>query len=98
VSAPFGDHPRFATYLVWAQRDADCAVQSILVPDHDGAPCSVTKITAPTGKWVIESMDQREFMTPTSIWRLDRRLGLKSPFFSVDPQPLREIDNPIAKP
>lgn len=80
MAAPFGGHSKFAAYLIWASRNG-CKVQSLLL---GGVP--MTKITAPSGKWVFETMDQHEYMTATTVWRLDRRLGLASPFFSVNPK------------
>ncbi|CAA7617641.1 hypothetical protein MTBUT4_260049 [Magnetospirillum sp. UT-4] len=85
MAFPFGDHPTFATYIVWAQTQG-CKVKSKLVATPDG-PESVTLIISPDGKrWVTEAMDQREHMNATTIWRLDRRLGLNSPYFSVPPE------------
>lgn len=81
MAAPFGDHSKFAAYLIWASRKG-CKIQSVL-----SGGVALTKISAPNGKWVYESMDQHEYMTPTTVWRLDRRLGLTSPFFSIDPGP-----------
>jgi hypothetical protein len=49
-------------------------------------PESLTRIVSPDGKkWVMEATDQREYLTATTIWRLDRRLGVASPFLSVPP-------------
>jgi hypothetical protein len=44
----------------------------------------VTRIEASDGKWVVEvGTEQHEFLAPTTVSRLDRRLGLKSPFASL---------------
>jgi hypothetical protein len=52
----------------------------------DGRPFPITRIVSPNGKWVVEAgTAQSDFLVPTTIARLDRRLGLKSPFFSIDP-------------
>ncbi len=82
---PFGGHPQFADYCDWALQQG-CKVQSGYTVTPDGKTMSVTRITAPSGKWVYEvGTQQGEFLVPTTIARLDRRLGLKSPFFSIDP-------------
>jgi hypothetical protein len=44
----------------------------------------LTKITAPSGRWVIEAGTlPDEHLTPTTVGRLDRRLGLTSPWFGA---------------
>jgi hypothetical protein len=44
----------------------------------------VTKITAPSGKSVVEAGTlHTDRLTPTTIGRIDRRLGLVSPWFGV---------------
>lgn len=83
-SFPFGGHPTFGAYLQWAITQG-CSVQSGV---HTGQSVNVTRITAPSGKWVIEAgTHQNDRLTPTTIGRLDRRLGLQSPWFSLPPQP-----------
>lgn len=84
MAFPFGDHPTFAHYLHWAE-SVGCKVQSGIEPDDEGRPIAVTRIVSPNGSWVIDATDQREFLLPTSIWRLDRRLGIKSPFVAFPP-------------
>ena len=84
VSFPFGGHPLFAQYIAWA-KSVGCEVQSGYVTGPAGGAHSITRIVSPDGKkWVIEATDQKEYLTPTTISRLDRRLGLTSPFFSID--------------
>lgn len=82
MALPFGNHPTFGQYLLWA-RDQGCTVRWGV---NQGTGQSVTRIVPPDGKrWVIESgMPQSEYLTPTTIARFDRRLGLKSPWFSID--------------
>ena len=79
---PFGGHPTFARYLEWA-REQGCTVE-IGVDTEDSIP--LVKIIAPSGSWVVEagtSLDDR--LVPTTIGRLDRRLGLTSPWFGAPP-------------
>jgi hypothetical protein len=81
---PFGGHPTFGHYIHWAL-SAGCQVQSGYTADDAGRPHAITKITSPDGsRWVIEAADQREHLPPTTIARLDRRLGLKSPFETLE--------------
>ncbi len=89
MSYPFGGHPRFGEYLRWAREEQNCDVQSGYRVDKQGRTHTLTKFSAPSGRWVIEvGLEQDEFLVATTIGRLDRRLGLTSPWFSVDP------DNP----
>ena len=80
---PFGGHPTLARYIAWARTEG-CEAQSGLIQDPDGGMVEYTKITAPNGKWVIEvGTTANERLAPTTVGRLDRRLGLKSPFASM---------------
>lgn len=81
MSFPFGGHPTFAHYLHLAAEQG-CQVDCGVRETPDGAPHSVTRILSADGKrWVIETMDQRELLTTTTIGRLNRRLGLSFPLF-----------------
>ena len=93
VSFPFGDHPRLADYMAWAA-DQGCTVQTGYTKDADGRPDSMTLIKTADGKrWIIEvGTRQDEFLVPTTIARYDRRLGLESPWFSIDAEPAAETD------
>jgi hypothetical protein len=86
---PFGGHPTFGQYIAWAVHHG-CTVKSgvILV---EGQPYCVTRIFDRAGKnWVTEiGTEQKDLFVPTTIGRFDRRLGLKSPFFSID---YKELD------
>lgn len=85
MSAPFGGHPTFGQYLAWALEQG-CDVKQGVVPAGQGQAYGITKIVAPSGKLVIDVGTQhKEPLAPTTIARLDRRLGLTSPFFSIDP-------------
>jgi hypothetical protein len=80
MAFPFGGHPTLAEYIEWA-RTQGCTTFSG-VDTRQSIP--VTKITAPSGKWVIEAGTlQTDRLTPTTIGRLDRRLGLVSPWFGL---------------
>jgi len=80
MAAPFGGHPTFARYLEWA-REQGCTYHSGVDTKRS---ISLTRIVAPSGKWVIEAGTQvGDYLTPTTVGRLDRRLGLTSPWFSL---------------
>ena len=84
MAYPFGGHPTFAHYLVWAA-DQGCKIRQGATFASDGKAYSVTIIAASSGKWVVEVGTQHnDFLVPTTIARLDRRLGMESPFFSID--------------
>lgn len=75
----------FAQYIQWAKTQG-CTVQSGYAQTPDGETETVTRITSPSGRWVIEvGTRQDEYLTPTGIHYLDRRLGVKSPYFTLDP-------------
>jgi hypothetical protein len=80
MSFPFGGHPTFGQYMAWAAQRG-CQVNSgVRSSPNDGAPVSVTRIVSPDGKrWVIDATDQTEYLTATTIARLNRRLGLDFP-------------------
>lgn len=87
MSQPFGDHPTFEDYCVWARSQGCETKDGIEYTDDDGV-VSVTVISAPNGLWVVEiGTLKSDFLVPTTIARLDRRLGLESPFFSISDEP-----------
>jgi len=81
VAAPFGQHPTFAQYLAWAQQQG-CRVTTGYGYASNKRPYGVTKIVRVDGVVVIEATQHDEYLTPTAIARLDRRLDLQSPWFS----------------
>lgn len=89
MSFPFGGHPTFARYLAWATEQG-CTVQTGYTVDGHGRTHTLTRIVSPNGKWVVEAgTQQSDYLVPTTIARLDRRLGLTSPFLSL-PHPEAE--------
>jgi len=80
MAFPFGGHPTFAQYIEWAIGEG-CKVQYGVDTEHS---ISLTKIVAPSGKWAIEAgLLPGDRLEPTTVGRLDRRLGLISPWFGV---------------
>jgi len=84
VAFPFGGSPTFGQYVEWAVQQG-CMVKTDLFLVK-GEPYSATRIFRPSGKkWVTDIGTQHEeFLMPTTVARFDRRLGFKSPFFSLD--------------
>jgi hypothetical protein len=80
MAYPFGGHPTFGQYLQWAVSKG-CTVQSGIDTEQS---INVTKIISPTGKWAIEPGTlPNDYLVPTTVGRLDRRLGLISPWFGL---------------
>jgi hypothetical protein len=75
---PFGGHPTLEQYIAWAVQQK-CTVNSGVDTQYS---ISLTKIVAPSGKWAIVSgILPTDRLVPTTVGRLDRRLGLISPWF-----------------
>lgn len=84
MAVPFGGHIRFSQYLEWARLEQGCDYKSGVITNSSGRPFTTTTIEAPSGRWTVEVGTQHnEFLAATTIDRLDRKLGLKSPFFSL---------------
>ena len=83
-AAPFGGHPTLREYLTWAKRHAKCRWDQQIVVDDDGRPFTVYVILAPDGRFVTSvGIELDEYLTPTTVARFDRRLGIKSSFPSL---------------
>ncbi|SHM40776.1 hypothetical protein [Bradyrhizobium lablabi] len=84
MAAPFGGHPNLATYIVWLKSEHQGLVQSGYSTDGKGKSHALTKLSVPSGaSVVVVGMSQAEFLVPTMVSYLDRRLGVKSPWFSI---------------
>jgi hypothetical protein len=80
VSYPFGGHPRFNDYLEWARTDQGCTYQSGY-SRIDGKIETMVRIDNPAnGKHVFYFAKIEEYLLPSAVAHLDRRLGLSSPF------------------
>lgn len=85
MAAPFGGHPTFGAYLVWARDVHGFRAQTGFGADPDGRSHTVTRISKTDGPTVVVvGVDQKEHLTPTMVGNLDRRLGVTSPFFSLN--------------
>lgn len=85
MAFPFGGHPTLAMYIAWAREKHGCKALSGFAADADGQTHTVTQITTTDGKSVVVvGTKQTEHLAPTMVGYLDRRLGLNSPWFSID--------------
>lgn len=81
---PFGGHPTLGAYISWARDNEACTVQSGYMHGPDGKVHLLTKIVAPSGRRVIVvGLKQADRLEPTKVAYLDRRLGIKSPYFTL---------------
>ena len=87
MSFPLGGHPRLADYIANVRKKCGATAKSGSAADESGKSHTVTRIEIPkTGKSVVVvGVQQTEYLTPSLIGYLDRRLGITSPWFSVDP-------------
>ncbi len=85
MAFPFGGHPTLADYIGQVRHDHGARAQSVVVTDDYGHVETAIRITLPSGlSTVVVGIQQTEHLTPTDIGQIDRRLGIKSPYFSVD--------------
>jgi hypothetical protein len=83
MAAPFGGPLTLGAYVRWAQQQG-CTIRRSAVLDDKGDALAVVMISN-GDRWVTEIGTQLdEYIVPTTVARFDRRLGLKSPFLSID--------------
>lgn len=80
MSYPFGGHPRFNDYLEWARTEQGCTYQSGY-SKVDGKIETMVLIENPGNeRHVVYFSAITEYLSPSDVAHLDRRLGLDSPF------------------
>jgi hypothetical protein len=87
VAVPFGGHPTLERFVEWAV-SLGCKA-SIKVRRHSqtGRPYEVLEIVGPGGGSVaVTQPDPTEFLAPSQVAYLQRRIGLRSPF-PATPEP-----------
>ena len=79
MAYPFGGHPRFTDYCTWAvEQGCQCTSGYTRL---DGKVHTFTLLKNPAnGRHTIDAIEQTEYLVPTMVGALDRRLGLDSPF------------------
>ena len=85
MSFPFGGHPTLNEFLRWAEKKG-FSVRSGVLSDPNGRPNSMILVEVPETKRhvIIVGMRESEYLTPTYVAYLERRLGVQSGFPSLD--------------
>ncbi len=83
MASPFGGHPTLAHYIAWIADNGGHA-QSGFSRAKSGSTQALTKIeSANGGAVVIVGVAHGDRLEPTYVAYLDRRLGVRSPWFTV---------------
>lgn len=91
MSHPFGGHPTFGAYIGWARKHHKLSAQTGYAADGAGKVHTTTKLSIEDGESVVvPGIDQNERLTPSMVGYLDRRLGIVSPYFSVNDDELED--------
>ena len=86
MAFPFGGHPNLATYIKWFKDTHQGKAESGLTTDAKGKSHTLERLSLPDGRFVVVvDLKQSECLVPSMVGYLDRRLGIKSPWFSVEP-------------
>lgn len=80
MAFPFGGHPRFQEYLEWACTEQGCTILSGYARIDGKVETFVTIENPANQKHTIEFIPFAEFLAPSTVTALDRRLGLDSPY------------------
>lgn len=82
MAAPFGGHPRLIEYLAWCSQQG-CTMTSGFKKKGE-VVVTFNVVRSDDGKHVvIAGIGNNEFLVPTMVAYLDRRLGLNSPFAKI---------------
>ena len=88
MAHPFGGHPTFSSYIDWARKEHGFRAQSGYGHDRHGKTHLVTRIYKEDGpSLVVPGIKPGDRLAPTQVGNFDRRLGINSPWFSVDAGP-----------
>jgi len=80
MPTPFGGHPNLAKYLIWLRDEHNIWFQSGTAVGKNGGNLPLIRIVGKLGPINIVGMKQTEFLSPSQVDNLDRRLGIKSPW------------------
>lgn len=83
MSHPWGGHANFGQFKSWAESEGIQVQNGTL--EIDGKSVKVTAFVKDGIKIPVTDVLDSEFLTATEIARLERRLGLESPFESLNP-------------
>lgn len=85
MAYPFGGHPTLGQFMVWARDEHGFTCQSGTAPDRYGRQHPAVRIFKQGGpSAIVVGLSQSDFLMPTMIGYLERRLGVVSDWFSVD--------------
>lgn len=78
MSYPFGHQPKLSEYLKWATEQG-CEIKYGVIA-KDGGACNMTLIISPDGKRFVNigGEQQGNWLSPTYLHYIERRLGIKS--------------------
>lgn len=80
MAYPFGGHPTLRQYLEWCNQEHGLAVNSGF-STKGGVAVTFHMLKLENGRRVVVSgVAMTEYLTPTYVSYLDRRLGVESPF------------------
>lgn len=82
MSFPFGDHPQFGHFKQWC-RENDIEVRDGVM-SVEGRSIKVTTFISGVTVVAVSHILDREYITPTQLGALERRLGVNTHWFSVD--------------
>ncbi|HHY49947.1 MAG TPA: hypothetical protein GYA10_09390 [Alphaproteobacteria bacterium] len=85
MADPFGGHPTLGRFMAWANQEHGFKCRTGTAPDRSGKQHPVVRIFKDDGpSVVVVGIEQDEHLSPTQVGNLERRLGVKSRWFSVD--------------
>ena len=93
MAVPFGGHPRLREFVEWATSHGGCTAQvQTRTHSQTGQPFQSLEMTSPSGAQVaLVDPDPDEYLAPSEVAYLHRRLGIKSPFPGT-PEPPKPDD------
>jgi len=76
-------HPQSGAYIDWFRTNHNGTARSGYAVDHTGASHLLTRLSLPSGKSVVVvGVNQNDYLAPSMVGYLVRRLGVESPWFS----------------
>lgn len=85
MAFPFGGHPTLADYLAWVREGHGFTAETGVAHTASGKMVPIIRISKQGGpSVVVPGIKQTDRLAPSQVGQLDRRLGLNSPWFSVD--------------
>lgn len=93
MAYPFGGHPKLGEFVEWAQH-LKCVAEIKVRVRKSGQPYTALEIVNPAGgSVVVADPDLEEYLAPSEVAYLQRRLAIKTPFAStpeLTPEPKKD--------